>query len=118
MGVYSDRLKRGVLGTGQARKGGGGVLGTGHVKKGGLTHGSGSKKGGGVLGTGQVKKGGGGLYCGTCLILMLGKHAEGIESMYLVELLMSLTYIKNNRCPNIDPCGTPHLIYLVECHGL
>ena len=33
--------KRGVLGTGQARKGGG------------------------VLGTGQVKKGGGGLYCGT-----------------------------------------------------
>ena len=58
MGVYSDRLKRGVLGTGQARKGGGGVLGTGHVKKGGLTHGSGSKKGGGVLCTGQVKKGG------------------------------------------------------------
>ena len=37
---------------GQARKGGGGVLGTGHVKKGGLRHGSGSKKGGG-------------LYCGT-----------------------------------------------------
>ena len=44
MGVYSDRLKRGVLGTGQARRGGGD-----------LRHGS-CQKGG----TGQARKRGGG----------------------------------------------------------
>ena len=44
MGVYSGRLKRGVLGTGTARKRG--VLGEGPNRK------------KGVLGAGQVKKGG------------------------------------------------------------
>ena len=43
--VYSDRLK-------------GGVLGTGQVKKRGLRHGSGSRKGGGGLRHGSGKKGG------------------------------------------------------------
>ena len=44
MGVYSDRLKIGVLGTGQVKKRG--VLGTGQArKKGGLRHGSGQKRG-------------------------------------------------------------------------
>ena len=29
------------------------------------------------------------------------------NSFKLVDLFMSLTYIKNNR----DPCGTPHLMF-------
>ena len=33
------------------------------------------------------------------------------NSFKLVELLMSLTYMKNNRGPNIDPCVTPHLMF-------
>ena len=45
MGDYYDRLKTGVLGMGQ-------------VKKGGLRHGSGQKRG--VLGMGQARKRGGG----------------------------------------------------------
>ena len=32
------------------------------------------------------------------------------NSLKLVDLFMSLTYIKNNRGQNIDPCGTPHLM--------
>ena len=44
MGVYSDRLKKGVLDTNQIKRGG--VLGTGQArKKGGLRHGSGQKRG-------------------------------------------------------------------------
>ena len=31
------------------------------------------------------------------------------NSFKLIYLFMSLTYIKNNRGPSIDPCGTPHL---------
>ena len=36
------------------------------------------------------------------------------------ELLgRSLTYIKNNKGPSMDPCGTPHLISKrVELYGL
>ena len=59
MGVYSDRLKRGVLGTGQARKGGGGLRHGSCQKGGSYARVRLEKKGGGVLGTGQVKKGGG-----------------------------------------------------------
>ena len=62
MGVYSDRLKRGVLGTGQARKGGGGLRHRSCQKGGSYARVRLEKKGGGgVLGTGQVKKGGGSL---------------------------------------------------------
>ena len=30
------------------------------------------------------------------------------------ELTMSLIYIKNSNGPNIEPCGTPHLIFKRE----
>ena len=37
--------------------------------------------------------------------------SEKDNSFKLVDLFMSLTYIKNNGGPNIDPCGTPHLMF-------
>ena len=60
VGVYSDRLKKRGLrhGSGSKKKGGGGVLGTGNVKKGVLGTGQARKRGGGGLRHGSGKKGG------------------------------------------------------------
>ena len=43
----------------------------------------------------------------------LESSANNIGMVYLQTLARSFMYIKNNRGPNIEPCGAPHLINCV-----
>ena len=43
---------------------------------------------------------------------MVVSSANRTNSRTFDVFVMSLTYSKNNNGPNIEPCGTPHKIFL------
>ena len=45
---------------------------------------------------------------------ILVSSANKTKAKTVDEMTMSLIYIKNSNGPNIEPCGTPHLIFKRE----